>query len=106
MSENEDLIDKIIYSPEVEERRYLMNELLELIPRVVVKKMEQKKEEVDKSIKEIDSDVTQVIIKPTHNKLQYWDEHDKQRVIKSITLAGLTESIQKSILEDVNCITS
>lgn len=50
LHENEDLIERIVHGPEIEERRELIHELLENIPLVILKKIEQRKVEMEKLI--------------------------------------------------------
>ena len=100
--ENEDLIERIAHSPEVEERRKLIKELVESIPMIMLKKIEQKKAEMERLIKEKNTDCVDIDIQPEHKDLLYWDEMDKTRVIKSISFDGINDNVKNIILKDIN----
>ena len=102
LNENEDLIERIVHSPEIEERRELIKELIESIPIIILKKIEQKKIDMEKLIKEKNSDIVDVELQTDNKELLYWDELDKTRVIKSISLENVEERIRNIILEDVH----
>ena len=99
--ENEDLIERIVHSPEIEERRELIKELVESIPIIILKKIEQKKADMEKMIKSKNSDVVNIELQTDNKDLLYWDELDKTRVIKTISLENIEENIKNIILNDV-----
>ena len=99
--ENEDIIEKIIHSPEVDERRYLMEEFLEFIPRVTVKKMQQNHKKLNDLIMSADSSITEVEISQSHENLKYWDEGDKRKVVKSINTDDIPEMFKNIITEEI-----
>lgn len=102
LNENEDLIERIVHSPEIEERRELIKELIESIPIIILKKIEQKKVDMEKLIKEKNSDIVDVELQTDNKELLYWDELDKTRVIKSISLENIEERIKNIIMDDVH----
>ena len=81
-----------------------MEELLDLIPRMTVKKMEQDKETINNVIKSSDADITEVDINSQHDSLRYWDEGDKLRVVNTITLDDVGDELAKVILDDAMMI--
>lgn len=101
LAENEDLIERIVHSPEIDERRELVNELVESIPMIILKKIEQKKADMEKIIRDKNPDVADVDLGTVHKDLLYWDELDKTRVIKSISFTGVEDNIKKLLLDDV-----
>jgi hypothetical protein len=101
LSENEDLIERIVHSPEIEERRELIKELVESIPIIILKKIEQKKADMEKMIKNKNSDVVDIELQTDNKDLLYWDELDKTRVIKSISLNNIESNIKDIIVGDV-----
>jgi hypothetical protein len=102
LNENEDLIERIVHSPEIEERRELIKELIESIPIIILKKIELKKIDMEKIIKEKNSDIVDVALQTDNKELLYWDELDKTRVIKSIAMNSIEDRIKAIILDDVH----
>ena len=106
IKENEDLIERIVHGPEIEERRELIYELIEGVPLVIMKKIEQRKSEIENLIKTKNSDITNVEFETKHKDLLYWDELDKTRIIKTISLKQTPEIIRETILNNISEIVS
>ena len=83
-----------------------MEELLELVPRMTVKKMEQDKELIKKHLMSQDQDIADIDIRPQHDYLKYWDEGDKMRTVTEVVLDAQEASLNRIILADVLGIAS
>ena len=101
LEENNDLIERITHSPEIEERQELVKELVEGIPLIILKRFEEKKKEMEKIIKSKNTDCVDLEINPEHKDLMYWDEIDKTRIIRSINLETTNEDIKSMIMNDI-----
>ena len=99
--ENEDSIDKIVYSPFSTERRELLIEIFDTLPLSIIKKLEQEKDLLKKFLQEKNPDIKHFEIDPKHNSLLYWNEIEKMKILKSIDLKNVDESVKDMLVKDI-----
>ena len=99
--ENEDAIDKIVYSPFSSERKELITEIFETLPLSIIKKLEQEKDLLKKFLQEKNPDIKHFEIDPKHNSLLYWNEIEKMKILKTIDLKNIDESVKDILIKDI-----
>lgn len=102
--ENREVIERVVHSLELEERQFMLNELVEDISRATFKKIQFQKENITKQLKEADSSITDVTITSRNDDLKYWDETDKIRKVEKVEMGVAGPVIGPAILSDLDII--
>lgn len=93
IKENAYNLKKIQYSPDDQERKEILKDIIQDVPLSIIKKLEQEKQMMKKFIQKKNPEIQNVEVVPDYNNLKYWNEVEKVKVLEKIDLDQVSDFV-------------
>lgn len=94
-------LEKVMHTPLIEEKKEILDKIFQNIPYSIVKKLEREKQQLIKYIQRKNPAVKHVEIEPKNDEINFWNESEKTKIFKEISLVNINSFYSNLIIQDM-----